>query len=194
MVVERGWDVGEGGEGGCGRGRRGTAWPSGRHWTESAGQGRRMGAWDVRAETRKSRTRNIRGLISPEDRVLYCHQPSSKLCENVRQNNNYFTLSRSTVTQELADTQALTFSFGSSTLPTPMISQQRPLGRYIHIRKVSFTVRLTITSPPLAASRADKSPIVGWGSFCAQLAVDSYSIRPSADVDAACVVCVRYIT
>jgi len=40
----------------------------------------RMGTWDVRAETRKGSTRNIRELISPEDRVLYCHQPSSKLC------------------------------------------------------------------------------------------------------------------
>ena len=47
---------------------------------ESGGRRRRMGTWDVRAETRKGSTRNIRELISPEDRVLYCHQPSSKLC------------------------------------------------------------------------------------------------------------------
>ena len=47
---------------------------------ERRGRRRRMGTWDARAETRKGSTRNIRELISPEDRVLYCHQPSSKLC------------------------------------------------------------------------------------------------------------------
>ena len=81
MVIEWGRGVGEGGEGGCCRGGRGAAWPSGRHGLDGeSGSREEEGTWDVRAETRKSRTRNIRGLIPPEDRVLYCHQPSSKLC------------------------------------------------------------------------------------------------------------------